>query len=411
MNNHIDAAIKWLSESDIRNKDKHKPTFGGINNAYFWKDKTYQYVYNEITGYAVNAFLSIYRWLNDDQFLEYSKNAADYLINQQEKNTNEFEHGAIAHSLTLPDLRKLTNYYSFDNAIILHGLVNLFKITDEKKYHDVCLDIGNWLIKMQKADGSFFSHYEADYKIKEHPFDEFFFDNGCLHIKNAIGLLHLDHISDKAYYAEAGLKVCNWGEKLLGRDGIFWANNKRKYVFTHAHCYATEGYLYAYYLSKNQEYLNIAKKAGEALIALQNRDGSLFRIYKNKLTMKRIKENYRLSFSRWMKEKKYPWKTIDATAQAARIWALLYSIEKNEKYLKPAKHALDFIMKNQVLNTDDPNMIGGFYYQICDQNGGKNKEISRGMYTWCTQFALSAYMIASSAENNAAFDDLIEILF
>jgi len=409
MDTHIDAAIAWLSESDIINKDKQKSSFGGINNAYIWKDKTYQWVYNEITGYAVNAFLTMYKWLNDEKYLQYSKNAADYLITQQEKKTNAFEHGAVSHSLTFPDLKTVRNYYSFDNAIILHGMVNLYKITNEKKYLDACKGIGDWLLKMHKDEGPFYSYYDAERKVVNHEYDEFWFDNGSLHVKNAIGLMSLNQISgDKKYYT-AGLKVCTWGTRLLDRDGIFWANQRKKFVFTHAHCYATEGYLYAYYLSKKPEYLKIAKKAGEALIALQNQDGSLFRSYKNKITMKRNNEGIRLSVSRWRRERKYPWKTIDATAQAARIWTLLYSLYNEEKFLDPIKKAIDFITKNQVLDTNDQNMFGGFYYQSCDKDG-KN-ELSKEMYTWCTQFALSALMLYKSIQSNMQFDDLIEMLF
>jgi rhamnogalacturonyl hydrolase YesR len=409
MDTHFNAAIKWLCESDIRNKDKHQPSFGGINNGYFWKNKTYQYVYNEITGYAVNAFLAMYKWLNDDKYLQYSKDAADYLINQQEKNTNAFENGAIFHSLTFPDLKKVRNYYSFDNAIVLHGMVNLYKITNENKYLDACIDIGNWLLRMQKKDGSFYSYFDAENNVIDHRYDEFFFDNGCLHVKNTIGLMYLNHITNGDRYYNASIKLCDWGGRLQDRDGLFWANTRKKYVFTHAHCYATEGYLYAYYLSKKPKYLDIAKKAGEALIALQNNDGSLFRIYKNKLTMKRLNEDYRLSFSRWRKEKKYPWKTMDATAQAARIWTLLYRIDNQEKFLNPAKKAIHFITQNQVLDGNDQNMFGGFYYQLSDKPG-KNK-LNEGMYTWCTQFGLSALMLYQSIQNNTKLDDLIEMLF
>ena len=409
MDNNINAAVKWLSESDIRNKDKQKPSFGGINNAYIWKDKTYQWVYNEITGYAVNAFLTMYKCLSDEKYLHYSKNAADYLISQQEKKTNAFEHGAVSHSLTFPDLKTVRNYFSFDNAIILHGLVNLYKITNEKKYLDSCIGIGNWLLKMQKDEGPFYSYYDAESKVVNHEYDEFWFDNGSLHVKNAIGLMSLNQLSDDKKYYTAGLKVCSWGNRLLDKDGIFWVNQRKKFVFTHAHCYATEGYLYAYYLSKKPEYLKIAKKAAKALIALQNQDGSLFRSYKNKITMKRNNESIRLSVSRWRRERKYPWKTIDATAQAARIWTLLYKLYNEEKFLDAAKKAIDFITKNQVLDTSDQNMFGGFYYQSCDKFG-KN-ELSEEMYTWCTQFGLSALMLFKSIQNNLKFDDLIEMLF
>jgi uncharacterized protein YyaL (SSP411 family) len=411
MDYNIDAAIKWLSESDIINKDEQKPSFGGINNAYLWKDKTYQFVYNEITGYAINVFINLYKWQDKKKYLQYSKNAVDYLIRFKEKDSNKFEYGAISHSLTLPDLKNVKNYYSFDNAIILHGMINFYKMTNEKKYYDACLDIGNWLLKMQKEDGSFYSYYDARNKIIDHEYDQFWFDNGCLHIKNAIALMYLSHISDNKHFYEAGLKICNWGKRLLGRDGIFWVNPRKKYVFTHAHCYAVEGYLHAYYLSKRQDYLKIAKKAGEALIALQNQDGSLYRIYKNKMTMKRNDENYRSSVLRWINEKKYPWKTVDATAQAYRIWILLYSLESEEKFLKPAKKAIDFIIKNQVLDTNDQNMMGGFHYQFCDKFEKNELKLSNEMYTWSTQFSLSALMLFKSIQNNMKFDDLVGTLF
>ena len=85
MDNNINAAIKWLSESDIINKDKQKLSFGGVNNGYFWKDKKYQFVYNEITGYAINAFINLYKWLGNEKYLQYAKNAANYLISLQTK--------------------------------------------------------------------------------------------------------------------------------------------------------------------------------------------------------------------------------------------------------------------------------------------------------------------------------------
>jgi uncharacterized protein YyaL (SSP411 family) len=398
MDNNINAAIKWLSESNIVNNDKNRISFGGINNGYDWVNKKYYFVYNEITGYAINAFINLYKWLGEEKYLHFAKNAADYLVKLQVNDKNSFEYGAISHSLTLPECKNVRNYWSFDNAIILHGIVNLAQIVNSKKYNDICLNIGGWLLKMQKEDGSFYSYYDARKNIIDHAWKKFEYDDGCLQIKNAIGLMTLSSITNKKGYYDAGLKICNWGERLLDKDGIFWVNPRKKYVFTHAHCYATEGYLYAYYLSKKQKYLNIAKKAGEALIRLQNNDGSLYRIYKN-----------RLSFKRWIKEKFYPRKTVDATAQAVRIWTILYSIDKEEKYLRSAKKGINFIIKMQSLDADDPNMIGGLYYQY-GSSFGKNR-LSKVMHTWCTQFSLSAFMLFKSTLNNAKFDNLIQSLY
>lgn len=412
MENNIAAAIDWLCETKIINKDRRKPSFGGVNNGYLWKEKKYQYVYNEITGYAINAFIAMYQWLGKEKYLQHAIDAADYLISFQAKDSEKFEYGGISHSLQMPDLNNVPKYYSFDNSVILHGMANLYQITKKDKYYRACLDIGKFLLNMQKKDGSFYSYYESKNNILEHSFDEFWFDKGCLHVKNAIGLLFLAGISGEQKYRLAGTESCDWGCRLLGKDGLFWANNRKKYVFTHAHCYATEGYLYAYYFTKNPEYMEIAHKAGEALIRLQNKDGSLYRIFKNKISMKNHYGNrYRRSIKRWHSEKRHPWKTIDATSQAARIWILLYCIKNEKKYLEPAKKAIGFLIDNQVMNKNDMNMHGGFYYQLCDKTNNGEVKLNGGMYTWCTQFSLSAFMLFESAQKKNNFDDLIKILY
>lgn len=412
MEKNIDAAIRWLCDSDIINKDRQRTSFGGVNNGYLWKEKKYQYVYNEITGYAINAFITMYHWIGEEKYLQHAIDAADYLINLQARDSNTFEYGGVCHSLNLPELNSVKKYYSFDNAIILHGMTNLYQITKEKKYYTACLDIGNFLLNMQKKNGYFYSYYDAETRDINHKGDEFFFDNGCLHVKNAIGLFYLSHISDEKRYFQAGEKICDRGQLLLEKDGLFWANNRKKYVFTHAHCYATEGYLCAYYISKNPAYLKTAQKAGEALLDLQNQDGSLYRIYKNKLFMKnQYGDNFKMSIKRWINEKKSPWKTIDATSQAARIWILLYSIDKENRFFEAAKKAVSFLQKNQVLETDDRNMFGGLFYQLCDKVDVSEVKLNRGMYTWCTQFSLSAFMLLKSVEKRMKFEDLVKILF
>jgi hypothetical protein len=412
MDKKIEAAVKWLCESDVINKDKQKVSFGGTNNGYIWNEKKYQYVYNEITGYSINAFISIYKWTGDKKYLQLSRDAADYLIRFQENDKTRFEYGGIAHSLRLPDLENVKKYYSFDNAIILHGILNLCKIAREEKYVNACMLISRWLMKMQKENGAFCSYYDSETQVTNHEYDEFFFDNGCLHVKNAIGLMYTKGVFDNEAYRQAGLKTCNWGEGLLANDNIFWANTRRKYVFTHAHCYAVEGYLYGFYLSKNEKYLGIAKKAGEALIVLQNEDGSLYRIYKNKLLMKWwINEKDAFYLKAWINERKHPWKTIDATSQAVRIWILLYSVYKDAKFLTAAEKAITFLERFQVMESNDKNMIGGMYYQLCDNYDKGKVVLSNGMYTWCTQFTLSAMILYDLLKRNVTFENLIEHLF
>ena len=169
MKANIESAIKWLSESNIRNRDKDKISFGSINNGYDWRNKEYPYVYSEITGYAIKSFLNIYKWTGEEMYLQYAKEAADYLIRLQSKAVDRAENGAIPHSLTLPDLKVVKKYWSFDNAVIVHGIADLYTISKEKRYYDACLKIANcFLENMQNRDGSFLAFYDAEKKTKYH---------------------------------------------------------------------------------------------------------------------------------------------------------------------------------------------------------------------------------------------------
>lgn len=79
--------------------------------------------------------------------------------------------------------------------------------------------------------------------------------------------------------------------------------------------------------------------------------------------------------------------------------------------MNAAKKAVGFLKNNQVINHNDKNMHGGFYYQLCDKINGEKVKLNGGMYTWCTQFSLSAFLLLKSAQMKKNFDDLIKILF
>ena len=95
-------------------------------------------------------------------------------------------------------------------------------------------------------------------------------------------------------------------------------------TMAHPHCYATEGYLYAYYVTGNKEFRDVAFRAGDWLSKMQNKDGSIYRTYYSEEKEEPHQTREKL-------------KTSDATAQATRIWKLLSTngdnIERAYRYL------------------------------------------------------------------------------
>ncbi len=395
MNSNIEYALKWLIETNIRNMDIKKISYGGINNGYDYKNKLYPYIYSEITGYAISLFLNIYKWTKMQEYLDYAKSAADYLIRIQSKSKNKNEYGAIPHSISKNTLEIERTYWTFDNAMILNGLIGIYEHINDERYYSSIIRIADWILRMQNQNGSFLAYYDAGSGYKKHQIIDFYGDCGCLHVKNILGLMKLFDISKNEKYKEAVLNVCNWAIKLQENDGLFWANEKRKHVFTHAHCYATEGFLLAYDKLKNEEYLKVTRLSGDGLIKLQNSDGSLYRMYK--ISKNKIKERF------------FPWKTVDATAQSVRIWLILFKLTNNELYFNASLKGVDFLKSMQELNTFDKNRYGGFYYQTSDCT--INKRVSEIMFTWCAQFSISAYYSFLNINRNNSYNEMVNELF
>ena len=375
---HINLTSNWLSQSGIRNSNQNTPIFGSFNRQYDCTHKNYDLVYNEITGYAISTLVCLYLYTGNQQYLQMAIKAADYLLSIQCLDSTLEEYGGIPHSLSLDGSQCNQQYYTFDNAMCLQGLVDLYNLTNNKQYLKGSLLIADWLLTMQIADGSFLAMYDAETTLKEHPSQLFAGDRGCLHAKHAIGLLKLADACGNKKYTDSAQKVCDWVLSLQREDGAFWANPERRYVFTHAHCYATEGLLYAYYALERDEFLQAALKAGEWLLAAQKNDGALVKTYSDKT----------VRFHRRIMKSLSATRVTDATSQAVGIWCILYSLTKDNTFLEGAQRAITFLTTMQCLDSPDANMKGGFYYQITQSPF--RRTLSNIMPAWCAMFALQA---------------------
>ena len=146
MDKTISLAIKWLVESGIRNN-------GGICFNYNFKTKEYPWIYSEITGYSINMFLNILEFTKDESYLQLAVDAADYLSKIQVNSEDIKISGAIPHCMSLPNREVCKEYYAFDVAMCIAGLIDIYKITGNEKYLKSAISAGDWLIKqMQNSD-------------------------------------------------------------------------------------------------------------------------------------------------------------------------------------------------------------------------------------------------------------------
>jgi uncharacterized protein YyaL (SSP411 family) len=148
-------------------------------------------------------------------------------------------------------------------------------------------------------------------------------------VKLVIPLLKASRYLEKKEYEMTALDLLNKYKQFQSEDGYFRVNEDSSEVMSHPHCYAIEGFLYAYHVLKRRELLEIVKKASEWLCKVQNADGSFYRRYHEEKSAEQRKIQEKL-------------RTSDATAQATRIWKLLGTnqkgIEKAYAYLENELH-------------------------------------------------------------------------
>jgi len=341
-------ALAWLCTS-VRVTGSGSPDCGAILHGVDGRTKKPLDVYTEITGYAVSLFQFLARTLGDASLLAMAKEAAQFLMRIQADESAYPQPSGIAGPARL---------YAFDTAVCIVGMARLLRATGDERYLRSAISAGEWLLGMQRPDGSFSAMALRGGGIEDP--GGFFGDGSCIHAKNAIAFLELHAITGREQFREAAARACRYTLTLQDTDGAFWDRPNRPSVFTHAHCYACEGLLYAGHVLGEAGYMAAARRGIRWLADTQRSDGA------------------------WLANRKPPWslrgtlesiqrpRPSDAAAQAARLFSLTAP-----RYEKNRVAALQFLMGCQ-------RSDGAFYYQRTAF--GYNQKL----YTWCAQFALQA---------------------
>lgn len=354
----IQQMIDWLFDAPVRNVTASRKDFGSFSHGVHDKTGHSPGQYTEITGYGVSILAHLYRWHQNEDYLKAAREAADFLLSIQ------LDTGAYPHC---PDpLSSCANgeQYTFDTSMCTMGIMDLYHILPEQKYLDSAKRAGEWLLSMQREDGSF----KAKYKAVEGNVNtgNFFGDGSVIHVKNAMALLKLAAYAGDPKFEQGARRVCDYALNLQASDGMFWSMPTKNFVFTHAHCYACEGFISAGAYTGEEKYTKAALKGVEWLRKVQNEDGSVYQVYADD---RKLKQSAR--------QKVHAFKAADASSQAARLFALA-----GDGYENNYHRAISFI-KDEMQSPS-----GGLHYIK-----GRFKT-DYMMYAWPTMFAIQAIEFA-----------------
>ncbi len=365
----LKQSIYWLEKSGIQNSLNKKNLLSGSVNA--WYDpqkKKYSFVYSEINGYFMTMMAFLYKRTGEKKYLNKGLEAAKWLIsNAQEKN------GGF-RCLFLIDknsnhAHKKDQIYSFDNGVIINGLVSLYKETKKSFLIKSAEKCGNWIINFCIDNNNL---VKPVYEIEQNKFfesdKEWSTTSGSYHTKISIGLANLFSIVKKKKFLEASKLICNSSLKFQKRNGRFLSFPFKGGTNAHPHCYSAEGLWVIGTFLKNKKYLKSFEIATRWILSKQNSAGKIPRLF--------------LINSSIYHER------IDAIAQTIRL-IFLSTFNKNEKQVKINKVKLNkllkIMLKYQNSNSSNPKIKGSFSWGK-KSNGVELKHPN----SWVTFFAIQS---------------------
>lgn len=335
---------------------------GGLRDGYKASTNQYQFLYTETTGYLVTYFVNLYRATNTDLYKRRAVLAADFLV-------DILAVDKLPYNFDLATKKPDHRCFVFDNAICVQGLVDIYQVTHKKVYLHTAEKIAGWITSMQQTDGSFRAYYDTTDGSSVHAGTDFSADGGCIQIKNAIAFLKLFEATKNNDYKKIAEKILDKGQIFQLAGGGFRVNKNTETVFSHGHCYATEGYLYGWEILKKPGYLETVKKAAVYLQSAQHRNGGI---------------SQRNQTAGW---------AADATSQAVRIWQSLDNISDKPIFAESTRRALRFLKDMESPVMKDKGQ--GIYYTK-QRLGRKNKTL----YTWVTMFCASAVILTQVGQFN-----------
>lgn len=313
---HLLVTMNWLC------KAQEETGNGGVSAFYDVREAVWGPAYPETTGYIIPTFFEYAAFSGDEAFCTNAVRMAEWLL------TLQLENGAFPIGPLWPEWER--SPIVFDTGQIIFGLLRTFEEIGHQKYLEAARRAGDWLVKIQDEDGSWRHFTSLGY---EHTYN----------VRVAWALAQLYKVSADEKYLYSARHNLDWALTQQKSDGWFDKAGFRpeEYPLTHTIAYTIDGFLEAGVLLSEEKFIQAARKAADALLQQQQRNGYLYGRYG----------------PGW--HTNVTWSCLTGNAQMAIIWLRLYEMTDEEDYMSAAKIANSYVKRTQSLNASLAGNVGG----------------------------------------------------
>jgi uncharacterized protein YyaL (SSP411 family) len=378
--NSFEHLKHWITNSGLQINDYSDPNFGGVYSFYDEKNQKYDFIYPEITGYYISSMRFLHNISNDQKYIKKAESAALWLIKLENK------YGGIIQGVnTQKNNEQLV--YSFDTGICAKGFLDCYELTKKNQFLKISKKLLNWIIdEALENDGT----VKPLKNLKTNKFEEnqnlWYKQKGCLHIKTSMPFFHMYHITKEPVFLEKAELICNTFTKFQTKDMGLSLHLNDNLSHLHSICYALEGLLYAYYYTKNNEYITTCNQVINWCSKKIQNDNSI---------------------ELWFNSKYQHSKSSYAIAQLIRLMILTDKISNTSKNKNNIEKLNHFLQTLQSLSSN-PKINGGYYEEFFKSILGWKKRLR--INSWGSMFALQALYWFDSYEN-LDFEKEIQFLY
>ncbi|MCI0519973.1 MAG: hypothetical protein L0Z70_06905 [Chloroflexi bacterium] len=313
---HLEAAMAWLCAAQDGAGDD------GVSAFYDVRMGMWQPSYPETSGYILPTFYDYAALTGRQEFRQRAELIAQWLL------TLQLDSGAFPIGPLWPDWKR--EPIVFDTGQIMHGLARAYEETKEDAYLQSARRAGAWLREIQDEDGAWRRHTSLGYV---HTYN----------VRTAWALLRVDQIYPDAALRETGMHNLDWALSQQDADG--WYRNAEfrpeEAPLTHTIAYTIEGLLESGVLSGDARYIASARRAADALLKLQARDGFLRGRYG----------------PGWGSQE--DWSCLTGDAQVALVWLRLYELTGEPAYYDAGLQANHYVKQRQARKSPSLGFNGG----------------------------------------------------
>ena len=370
----------WILSSGLVVSDSNNENFGGVHSYYDEKQNNYGFLYPEITGYFLSALNFLNNIDSNPKYIELSKNSVNWLMSIDQK------YGGIIQGIYQKDSEKKLAY-SFDTGICVTGILDCYKLTKEVKYLNFAQKLLSWIRDEAVQNNGLIQ------PVKDLESNKFFEEKkywykqfGCLHLKTSISFFKMYQLTKNESDLIMGKKILDQFRLFQNNNGSLSLHENESIIHIHSLCYALEGLIFGYYITKDENYLKTCEDALKWCSSKIENDGSM---------------------QLWF-DSSYPSaKTSYQIAQLIRLMVLFDRATENKIFYNDIQKLFNFMKKLHIVNGSQKT-IGGFYEEFYKSFLGW--KIRHNVNSWGTLFALQSIHFKENYDS-LSFDKSIEYLF